>query len=390
MRAFWAAAALLVVVPGVASAVPLPRPFQPSTLPAEPHTSPEDDLESVYRPYRIPVANASREVVIAFTGDTLIHRNVAAAAARNGSPYDFGPLFDPVAGLISGADLALCHLEVPLSPENTDLSSFPRFNAPRQVAEALAEAGFDGCSTASNHSFDQGVDGVLGTMEVLAEAGLGQAGMARSEAQAWRPALYDLGGGLVVAHISATYWLNGLLLPLDRPWLVQLLDADRIISMGRRAKATGADLVVVSVHCCVEYSRQPSPYQLETLRALVTSPYVDLVVAHYSHLVGPVEKVGDEFVVHGLGNFLSGQGQFPGLRDGVIVMARAEAGADGWRFTGIEAVPTRVVPGVFEIVPAEPGSPSYRRTMDALGTMGVRVPLFNPNLIEAQRRGLID
>ena len=306
---------------------------------------------------------------IAFTGDTLIH-NTVMSAARTHAGFDFRPMFTSVRHLIGGADLAICHLEVPLSPTSSDLSSYPLFNGPAELAEALVWAGYDGCSTASNHSYDRGVDGVLGTIEVLDGAGLSQAGMSDRISGWWQPTYYEV-GDLTIGHVSATYWLNGLSLPTDGEWLVQLLDVDQVQAIARRARAGGADLVVVSMHCCTEYRRSPTAWQTELSHRLIESPEVDLVVTHHSHVVGPVERVGDEFILHGLGNFISGQIQSPSLQDGVIAYANAVESEGRWRFESIEVVPTRVVRGSYRVELAD--GASFERTMAAVNEMGAGV-----------------
>jgi poly-gamma-glutamate synthesis protein (capsule biosynthesis protein) len=326
---------------------------------------------------RPPARPVPDSFTIAFTGDTLIHMGVTRAAARHGSPYDYAPLFEAVSPFIGGADLAICHLEVPLSPTSSDLSGFPLFNAPREVAYGLAATGFDGCSTASNHSLDQGVEGILGTLDVLDEAGLAQAGMARSEKESSDATVYEVNGARV-AHISATYSYNGLSLPDDRRWMAQLIDVDQIIGYARRAKAAGADLVVVSAHCCVEYQTMPGARQVETYRALIESPFVDLVVSHHAHVVQPMEWVGGELVLYGLGNFVSGQFFLPNTSDGVIAVVTGRAEGSDWRFEDVAMVPTSVVRGSYQVVPAEPDSPSYRRTMETLGLLGADVDRFEP------------
>ena len=208
--------------------------------------------------------------------------------------------------LIEGADFAICHLEVPLSPDNSRISSFPRFSGPRELADGLAHAGFDACSTASNHTIDQGIDGALATRRILEEAGLAQSGIRASVLEVWSDPVYDV-RGVDVAHISATYWYNGLRPPRGMEWISSEIDVDDILVRARRAKWYGADLVVVSMHCCVEYRTMPTARQLEDSHRLIESPYVDLVVTHHAHVVSPVERVGDKYVLHGLGNFLSGQ-----------------------------------------------------------------------------------
>ena len=71
-----------------------------------------------------------RSVSVAFTGDTLIYPAVSSWAARNGSPYDFRPMFAEVRPVISTADFAICHLEVPLSKDNTGLAGYPLVRSP--------------------------------------------------------------------------------------------------------------------------------------------------------------------------------------------------------------------------------------------------------------------
>ncbi len=303
------------------------------------------------RPIEVPPRPS---LTLAFTGDTLIHTPVRTAAAINGDvsgrPYDFYPMLKSVATIISGADLALCHLEVPLSPTNTNLSSYPLFNAPRDVADGLAQAGFDGCSTASNHAIDQGVTGLLATIDILEKAGLAHAGTASSQAGT-AATMYEV-NGVTIAHLAATWWLNGLREPADKPWLVQDLDVADLIAKAEAAKAAGADFVVVSVHCCTEYQSMPTESQRATDRRLIDSDAIDLVIGHHAHVVQPIERRNDEFIVYGLGNFLSGQRRLPETTDGVIVLADLTLRNGEWVTKQLRYVPTWVVGGTYRILPA--------------------------------------
>lgn len=322
---------------------------------------------------RLPTSGDTDRVTVAFTGDTLIHMPLSARA-WNGDSYDFRPMFTLVRPIISDADLAICHLEVPLSPGSDNLSGYPTFNAPREVADALAWAGYDGCSTASNHSFDRGPEGVAHTIGILQDAGLAQAGMSGTADSGWAATAYEL-GDLRLSHVSATYWLNGYQMPSGEQWYVQLLDKDEILAIAAREKRSGSDLVVVSVHCCVEYQHEPTAAQRELYRELIASPDVDLVVSHHSHLVGPVEEVDGEYILHGLGNFLSVQRHIPAVADGIIAQVGAVRRGAGWGFDAVEVVPTWVQPGTYRVLPALFHEPdSYRRTMGVLGMYGVTAP----------------
>jgi hypothetical protein len=115
-----------------------------------------------------PGRGAGRGFSLIASGDVLPHgpvlQQVRTYGRRVGRPYDFRPMFADLRPLVAGADLAVCHLEVPLSPSGQHISSWPAFNAPPQLAKALRWAGYDACSTASNHSMDQGPQGVAGTL----------------------------------------------------------------------------------------------------------------------------------------------------------------------------------------------------------------------------------
>lgn len=295
-----------------------------------------------------------RTVEVAVTGDVLLHGSVydVALAVGDGAA-GFRDMFAPVADLIHDADLALCHLEVPLSPDGDNLSTYPAFNGPPGVASALAAAGYEGCSVASNHSLDQGPAGVVDTLDVLDSVGLGHAGMARSAAEDTAPRVYEV-EGVRVGHVSATYGLNGLVMPADRQWLVDLVDPiDGVLAEAAATRAAGADVVVVSMHWGSEYVTEPTPLQREQATALMASPDVDLVVGHHAHVVQPVERHGDKAVVYGLGNFLSGQQgrHTAGTQDGVIVNVDLEVRPGGVTVGEIRYTPTWVEPRTYRVLP---------------------------------------
>jgi poly-gamma-glutamate synthesis protein (capsule biosynthesis protein) len=139
------------------------------------------------------------------------------------------------------------------------------------------------------------------------------------------------------------------------------------------ARREGADLVVVSIHCCTEYRSEPTSDQVELFEELIENPWVDLVVGHHSHVVGPVAEIDGEYVIYGLGNLVSGQTHRQDAREGVVAIVDAAWDGRRWRVTGVGAVPTFVEGRTYAIVPQAPGSPAAERTMSALGAYGVPV-----------------
>ena len=207
--------------------------------------------------------DAGRGFTLIASGDVLTHGAVLERARaygrRVGQPYDFRPMFADIRPIVSGADLAVCHLEVPLSRTGQDISSWPAFNAPPQLAVALRWAGYDACSTASNHSLDQGAHGVAATLEVMDRAGLRHAGMARNPNEASQHTIVEV-RGLRIGLLSYTYGLNRGRLPPDRRWLVKTIDPRRILTDARAARQAGAQFVVVLLHWGQEYRTEPDPF----------------------------------------------------------------------------------------------------------------------------------
>jgi poly-gamma-glutamate synthesis protein (capsule biosynthesis protein) len=258
------------------------------------------------------------------TGDLLIHGPVAAQALRDGSGknYDFRPMLAKVRPLVRGADLAICHIETPLSATDKGISGYPVFNTPHELADAVAWAGYDGCSTASNHSVDRGVAGVEDTLNALDKDHIAHAGTARNAAESGRVELHRVGGA-VVAHLSYTYGTNGIPVPKGAPWAVNITSVKRILADAHRAKALGATFVVVSIHWGQEYQVAPTALQQAQARQLLASPDVDLILGDHVHVQQPVARIGDKFVVFGMGNLLSNQSPRAGLKpqteDGGVV-----------------------------------------------------------------------
>lgn len=291
---------------------------------------------------------------MAFTGDILVHQALwerAASQARGSARFDFRPMFAPLRPVIAGADLGICHLETPLSPDDRDLASYPVFEAPHEVAGAIAWAGYDGCSTASNHSLDGGSEGVRATLAWLDRARLGHAGTARTAAEADRITTYDVDGA-TVAHLSYSWGFNGF--TPDEPWRANRIVVPRVLADADRARKAGADLVVVSLHWGVEYTHQPTAWQRDVAERLTRSSAIDLIVGHHTHVVQPLARIHGTWVAFGLGNILSGMTSSLGteaVADGVVLNAEARRIGRDWAIGAVSFVPTRVEYGTWRVLP---------------------------------------
>ena len=260
------------------------------------------------------VPDPPQAFTMAFTGDVLIHSHIWRQAERNAAEadldveYDFTPMFSDITARLEAVDLAVCHLEVPVRLPGNEPSTHPIYGAPREIVGDLATAGYDHCSTASNHTLDQGTDGIDLTVAAFEEAGITQSGMARTPAEIeprLRPFTLADGSTVDAALLSYTWSFNGLSLPADEPWRSALIDPERIIEDAETARDLGADLVVVSLHWGAEKVSAVTSRQRTWAEQITASGLVDLIVGHHAHVLQPIEQVNGVWVVYGLGNVLS-------------------------------------------------------------------------------------
>ena len=385
----WALFALIVA--GAAASIALDRGPSGGAAPpgsaetatdGAPPAAPAADAATTTAPPEGP-----RTFTIAATGDLLIHEAVADAA-RKADGWDFSPMFAHVAPILRAADLAVCHVETPMSPNNAWLSYFPAFIVPRELAAAIAYAGYDTCSLASNHATDAGREGIVGTIAALDRAEVAHAGMALSVEDRGRVTLVEAGDA-IVAHLSYAYGFNNGELPNDEAYLSNVIDEAAILDEARRARQEGADFVVLSMHWGKNYDGAPDELQTGVGPRMLASPDIDLILGHHAHVVQPVTQIGGEFMVYGLGNFLSNQSaescnECPvATQDGVIVhIAVTEDTASGqWLVSDISHTPTWVDRSTYEIVDVLRGSgrdpavlaASAQRTASALEALGIAV-----------------
>ncbi|MFE8920144.1 CapA family protein [Streptomyces rochei] len=311
------------------------------------------DHEPPKPPAPAPSAADTGAFTLVASGDVLPHDSIIDRARfdAGGAGYDFRPMLAGARSVVSGADLALCHMET-VYGANGDYSGYPLFKSPPEVAEALAATGYDGCSTASNHSVDDGADGIRRTLDALDRAGVRHAGTARSETEAHTTTVLRAGRA-EVAHLAYTLHTNGHPLPDGQPWAVDMIDEERIVADSRAAREAGADVVVVSLHWGTEWQDEPDQDQLALARSLTAArtgerPDIDLILGTHAHVPQAYEKVNGTWVVYGMGDQIAGEMiNGDGERDprgnqssiGRFTFAPPARPGERWRVTKAEFVP---------------------------------------------------
>jgi len=288
---------------------------------------------------RVGSSGAAVTVTVEVSGDLLIHGPVWQRALADGhGTYNFAPMLREIAPYIRRADLAICHVETPMTPRPPQ--GYPTFNTPTQLARAIRKTGWRVCDTASNHSVDQGQYGIDQTGLALDRAGVRHTGSFASEA-AQRRTLIMTVRGVRVAFLAYTEMTNGI--PLPDPWSVNIAGVDAVRRAARLARRRGAQVVIVNFHWGQEYQSQPTAFQLSTADALAGDPDITAIVGQHAHVVQPITRVHGKLVVYGEGQLLSNQS--PACcpiqtEDGMLVFLHITVHRNTSKVTGIGYMPT--------------------------------------------------
>ena len=242
-------------------------------------------------------------LTVEVNGDILVHSPVWERARADGrGHYDFAPMLGEIRPYVRSADLAICHVETPMSPRPPE--GYPVFNTPPLLARAIRQTGWQVCDTASNHSVDQGQYGIDQTGLALDRAGVLHTGSFASRA-AQNQTLIVTVKGVKVAFLAYTEMTNGI--PLPHPWSVNLAKINAVRRAARTARRRGAQVVIVNFHWGTEFEAAPSVFQLDMARALTKDPDITAIVGQHAHVVQPIRRVNGKLVVFGEGQILSNQ-----------------------------------------------------------------------------------
>lgn len=293
-------------------------------------------------------------------GDLLFHPNLwkhfagANTAATDGTAFDFTPLFETMKPYIQASDIAVCEFETPIAKRGGPYTGYPVFNVPPEVADAAASVGYTACTHATNHSWDQGADGIARLWDTLASKGIAQTGSYKNEEDSTKPLVIDspTGGGKL-GLVTGTVSLNGM--TADHDWQVDRLreagdpqhqsDIDRAVAKAKAAREQGADVVAMAMHSVQEYIDYADSWQVSEAHELADTGAFDVIYGAGCHCAQPIENYNGTWIIYGLGNTVTVSAPASRIVNNQGVIARIQfAGRKGvagaWRVSRIDWVPT--------------------------------------------------
>lgn len=245
---------------------------------------------------------------IIMAGDALIHASVYAAAYSNGV-YDFKPMFEHIKPIIKKYDLAYYNQETVLGGTSLGLSTYPQFNSPQEVGEALVDAGFNLVSLANNHTLDnlyiKGTKPLENSHEFWSkQKDVYSTGAFLSAEEREKEIIKEV-NGISYAFLSYTTSTNGIPIPSGKDYLVNVYSEEKAKKdiLKYRDKV---DVIIVAMHWGEEYVTNPVASQ-KNIAKFLADQGVNIVIGTHPHVIQPITYIGDTLVVYSLGNLISSQ-----------------------------------------------------------------------------------
>ena len=183
-------------------------------------------------------------------GDVLIHGAIYLDAQigrdeKGIMRYDFRSIFSEIKDYFLSYDLRFVNQESPIGGQELGLRSFPKFNSPYEIGDALLDLGVNLVSLANNHTLDAGTNGVENSLKYWENSGAIYAGSFPSK-EAQEPAIYEM-NGIKYAFFAYTESTNGISVPIGKEHYISLVDNDKITSDIEKVKDK-VDIIIVSMH----------------------------------------------------------------------------------------------------------------------------------------------
>jgi len=292
--------------------------------------------------------SSSNSVNLMFAGDNLVHRSIFSQASvrTDGDSYDFSYAYENIKPILSKADVAFVNQESIIDTDS-DVSSIPNINTPKEILNGLSDAGFDVINQATNHCFDYGMDGFNNNLNTLKNSDLKMVGLYESKDAMLTPVVKEA-NGIKISYIGITEKINEEEEFFDSDANVICLTDERysqdviyskIKNMIDKAKGA-SDIVCVYVHWSDQDITSPSDTQREVVSRILDYG-ADIIVGSGTHTLQPIEfmKNSDNeqaLVMWSLGNLIGCQSKNDAMLGGIasvtVTKSNGKANISSYKF----------------------------------------------------------
>ncbi|GIO41123.1 CapA family protein [Paenibacillus apis] len=262
-------------------------------------------------------------VVISFGGDTLFSGKVENKLKQAGYDYPYKHVKD----LFLQDDLTVLNLETPVTEGGTpeEEKTFVFKSSPKAIPE-MVRAGVEAVNLANNHILDQGVEGLLDTLEHLSEAGVLHVGAGKNSKEAFAPVYVERNGIRIALCgfsrvIPRKEWAAG-----KGPGVAATYDSTQAVKTIEEARDQ-ADLVLVVVHWGKERTVELEKHQTELAHAYIDAG-ADLVIGGHPHVLQGLESYKGKWIAYSTGNFIFTKSKDPNTWETAVFQASCSKAGD--------------------------------------------------------------
>lgn len=239
-------------------------------------------------------------------------------------------VWDDVKDFYFAADTVYANLETPFAlsqpvgnAPKSGIKDAPKLNGTEEIFNRFVNngKGINFFSTANNHCLNQGVSGLMDTLNFLDSKGYGHVGTSRTVNERDDVPIIRK-NGVNVAFLSYTFSLNGDELPTGKEYIanyIRLNKPDEDISLVKQhvqtARSKKADIVVACLHWSLEFESYPIENVIKMGHRILDETGVDVILGNHAHVIQPIEryrftdpfsgKQKDGIIVYSLGNLIS-------------------------------------------------------------------------------------
>lgn len=243
---------------------------------------------------------------------------------------DPGSFFEPSKELLRTGDFVIGQIEVPHTnrgeANSTDIPAPP---APPENLAPLKDCGFNMCTTCGNHAHDNGVPGIVDTLELLRELGIAVTGTGLNLTEARRPAFVEKDGlkvgligfnavgpreGWATSHKAGVSYVQILTHHEPSPRATPGLPAkiytfpepdslEEMTGLIREMKKQ-CDIALVALHKGMVHTHGEIQMYERPLAHAAIDAGADAVIGHHAHILRGIEVYKGKPIYHNLGNFV--------------------------------------------------------------------------------------
>lgn len=263
---------------------------------APPAPQPEPTEEETAAPAKKDTAKPA-EITLVAAGDVIMNSSAVESGAKESGAYGFDHLFTHVAEEISSYDVRIVSQETNLPGSKFGFGSTDPLNAPQELGRAEMSAGFNVVLRASDHTLDNGYEGLHNELQWWDSEYPDTPLLGVSE-----PNLEENPG--LSNYVDNVYFFEKddfKIAILNHTWgvgdedngVLSSLSEDKIAADVQKARDEGAELIVACPHWGMENSTEPSEEET-TFAQVYANNGVDLVIGTHPRVLQPVEVIEGE------------------------------------------------------------------------------------------------